>query len=95
MMEEEADEEVRDAVLIAADQRIEHYEIAGYRTARTYASLLGDKESAKLLQKTLDEEAETDKNLHCWPSPRLTQRPTNKYPLDPDRSIEPYWARGR
>ena len=63
MMEEEADEEVRDAGLIAAAQRVEHYEISGYGTARTYASLLGDKEGAKLLQTTLDEEAETDKKL--------------------------------
>jgi ferritin-like metal-binding protein YciE len=63
MMEEEADDEVRDAGLIAAAQRVEHYEISGYGTARTYASLLGDKEGAELLQTTLDEEAETDKKL--------------------------------
>lgn len=63
MIEEEADEEVRDAGLIAAAQRVEHYEIAGYGTARTYAELLGDKESAKILQTTLDEEAETDEKL--------------------------------
>src|SRR5882757_8173711 len=49
-MIEEADDEVRDAGLIAAAQRVEHYEIAGYGTARTYASLLGDKEGEKLLQ---------------------------------------------
>ncbi len=60
MIEEEADEEVRDAGLIAAAQRVEHYEIAGYGCARTYAELLGDKEGAKTLQKTLDEEAATD-----------------------------------
>jgi Uncharacterized protein conserved in bacteria len=63
MIEEEADEEVRDAGLIAAAQRVEHYEIAGYGSARTYASLLGDKEGEKLLQTTLDEEAETDRKL--------------------------------
>ena len=62
-MEEETDEEVCDAGLIAAAQRVEHYEISGYGTARTYASLLGDKEGAKLLQTTLNEEAETDKKL--------------------------------
>jgi ferritin-like metal-binding protein YciE len=54
---------VRDAGLIAAAQRVEHYEIAGYGTARTYASLLGDKDGEKLLQMTLDEEADTDKKL--------------------------------
>ena len=63
MIEEEADAEVRDAALIAAAQRVEHYEIAGYGTARTYAELLDDREGAKLLQTTLDEEAETDVKL--------------------------------
>ena len=63
MIEEEADEEVRDAGLISAAQRVEHYEIAGYGTARTYAELLGDKEGAKILQTTLDEEAATDEKL--------------------------------
>lgn len=63
MIEEEADEEVRDAGLISAAQRVEHYEIAGYGTARTYAELLGDKEGVKVLQTTLDEEAQTDQKL--------------------------------
>lgn len=63
MIEEEADEEVRDAGLIAAAQRVEHYEMAGYGTARTYAELLGDKDGANLLQKTLEEEGATDKKL--------------------------------
>jgi ferritin-like metal-binding protein YciE len=63
MIEEEADKEVKDAGLISAAQRVEHYEIAGYGTARTYAELLGDKEAAKLLQTTLQEEEETDKKL--------------------------------
>jgi len=63
MIEEEADDEVRDAGLIGAAQRVEHYEMAGYGCARTYAELLGDKEGAKLLQTTLNEEGETDKKL--------------------------------
>jgi ferritin-like metal-binding protein YciE len=63
MIEEEADEEVRDAGLIAAAQRVEHYEMAGYGCVRTYADLLGDKEGSKVLQQTLDEEAATDKKL--------------------------------
>jgi ferritin-like metal-binding protein YciE len=63
IIEEEADEEVRDAGLIAAAQRVEHYEMAGYGCARTYAEVLGDKEGAKVLQQTLDEEAATDKKL--------------------------------
>jgi len=63
MIEEDADEEVRDAGLISAAQRVEHYEIAGYGTARTYAELLGDKSGAKLLQTTLNEEGKTDQTL--------------------------------
>jgi ferritin-like metal-binding protein YciE len=61
MIEEEA--EVRDAGLIAAAQRVEHYETAGYGCARTYAQLLGDKEGAQLLQMTFTEESDTDKKL--------------------------------
>jgi ferritin-like metal-binding protein YciE len=63
LIKEEADEEVRDAGLIACAQKVEHYEIAGYGCARTYAELLGDKAGAKILQRTLDEEAATDKKL--------------------------------
>jgi ferritin-like metal-binding protein YciE len=63
MMEEDAEPEVLDAGLIAAAQRVEHYEIAGYGTVRSYAELLGEKEAMRLLQKTLDEEGETDKKL--------------------------------
>ena len=62
-MEEDAEPEVLDAGLISAAQRVEHYEIAGYGTVRTYARLLGDEQAAQLLQKTLDEEGETDKKL--------------------------------
>ena len=63
LIEEEADPEVKDAGLIAAAQCVEHYEIAGYGTARTYAELLGDQEGAKLLQTTLEEEKQTDEKL--------------------------------
>jgi ferritin-like metal-binding protein YciE len=54
---------VKDAALIAAAQRVEHYEIAGYGTARTFARQLGKSDAARLLQETLDEEAATDKKL--------------------------------
>src|SRR6266478_6891354 len=63
MIEEEGDPEVKDAGLISAAQRVEHYEMAGYGTVRTYAELLGDKEGAKLLETTLREEEETEKEL--------------------------------
>jgi ferritin-like metal-binding protein YciE len=57
------DEETRDAGMIAAAQRVEHYEIAGYGTARNFAKLLGHEDWARLLQQTLDEEKETDGKL--------------------------------
>jgi ferritin-like metal-binding protein YciE len=63
MAKEDAHDEVRDAGLIAAAQRVEHYEIAGYGCARTYAQLLGNKSGAKVLDTTLREEAQTDKKL--------------------------------
>jgi ferritin-like metal-binding protein YciE len=52
-----------DAGIISAAQRVEHYEMAGYGTVRTYAKLLGQQEHANLLQQTLDEEVEADETL--------------------------------
>lgn len=52
-----------DAGIISAAQRVEHYEMAGYGTVRTYAKLLGQEEHARLLQQTLDEEEEADQTL--------------------------------
>jgi ferritin-like metal-binding protein YciE len=63
MIEEEGDDEVKDAGLIAAAQRVEHYEMAGYGTARTYAELLEDQEGAKLLSQTFEEQKQTDEKL--------------------------------
>lgn len=59
----EMEAEVLDAGLIAAAQRVEHYEIAAYGTARTFAQRLGQQEVAKLLQQTLDEEYAADRKL--------------------------------
>ena len=59
----DVDPRVRDAALIAAAQRVEHYEIASYGTARAFAQILGDEEGARLLQETLDEEGAADKRL--------------------------------
>lgn len=55
--------ETRDAGLISAAQRVEHYEIAAYGCVRTYANLLGESEAAELLDQTLQEEKETDEKL--------------------------------
>jgi ferritin-like metal-binding protein YciE len=53
----------KDAALIAAAQRVEHYEMAGYGTVRTYAKELGYSDAEVLLQKTMDEEGEANKKL--------------------------------
>jgi ferritin-like metal-binding protein YciE len=59
----DGDAEVKDAALISAAQRVEHYEIAGYGSARTFAMRLGRTDVADLLQRTLDEEGNADKIL--------------------------------
>jgi ferritin-like metal-binding protein YciE len=63
LLEEDADAMVKDAALIGAAQKVEHYEISGYGTARSLAELLGHDEAVRLLQQTLDEEKETDQKL--------------------------------
>ena len=63
IVDAEGDADVKDAALIAAAQRVEHYEIAGYGSARTFAQRLGHTTVARLLQMTLDEEKETDQRL--------------------------------
>ena len=62
-IQEKPEAEVMDAGLISLAQRVEHYEIAAYGCCRTYAEELGIDDVARLLQKTLDEEGETDKKL--------------------------------
>jgi ferritin-like metal-binding protein YciE len=62
-IEADGPEAIRDAQLIGAAQRVEHYEIAAYGTARAFAETLGETKIADLLQETLDEEGETDKKL--------------------------------
>ncbi len=63
LLEEEGSPMVKDAALIGAAQRVEHYEIAAYGTTRALAELLGQDEAVELLQQTLDEEKETDAKL--------------------------------
>jgi ferritin-like metal-binding protein YciE len=64
MATRDGSQSVIDAAIISAAQRVEHYEIAGYGTVRTYAQLLGETEFANLLQQTLDEEKEADQTLN-------------------------------
>jgi ferritin-like metal-binding protein YciE len=63
VIEEDGDPSVLDAALIGAAQRVEHYEMAGYGVVRTFANQLGDTKAADMLQRTLNEEGETDKKL--------------------------------
>lgn len=63
LIEEEGEPAVKDAALIAAAQRVEHYEMAGYGSARTFAQQLGLNDIAELLQQTLDEEGAADHKL--------------------------------
>src|SRR5262249_28160509 len=63
IISEDAEPHVKDAGLIAAAQKVEHYEIAGYGSVRTWAEQLGHARAAELLQQTLHEEGETDKKL--------------------------------
>jgi ferritin-like metal-binding protein YciE len=64
ILEEKGEESVIDAGIIAAAQKVEHYEIATYGTLRTWAELLGETEAADLLQQTRDEEGDADKRLN-------------------------------
>lgn len=63
VIKEKADPDVKDAALIAAAQRVEHYEIAAYGCLRTYAGHLGLDDAKEILQTTLDEEGAADKKL--------------------------------
>lgn len=81
MLTAEAEPMVRDAGIIAACQRVEHYEIAGYGTAAAYAEILGEHDAAKLLQETLDEESAADIRLS-----RLARKRVNFEALVADRA---------
>jgi ferritin-like metal-binding protein YciE len=64
ILKEKGDPSVLDAAIIVAAQKVEHYEIAGYGSARTFAELLTQKSAAELLQTTLDEESEANELLN-------------------------------
>jgi len=63
LLKKRAEESVKDAGIIAAAQRVEHYEMAAYGTVRTFAQMLGHEEAVPLLEETLREEKEADKKL--------------------------------
>jgi ferritin-like metal-binding protein YciE len=87
VIEEDMADEIKDTALIAAAQRVEHYEIAGYGCVRTYATILGDAGASSLLAQTLEEEKEADEvlngiaehlNLEVPHEPRQSEKPTSK-----------------
>src|SRR5207302_2044148 len=63
VIDEDFEGSLKDAALISAAQRVEHYEIAAYGTVRSYAELLGQENAVSLLEKTLQEEKDTDEKL--------------------------------
>jgi ferritin-like metal-binding protein YciE len=63
LLQEDFDDAVRDAAIISAAQRVEHYEIAAYGCVHAWAQLLGENEASQLLEQTLEEEKETDQKL--------------------------------
>ena len=63
LLKEDVDPDVLDAGLIAAAQKVEHYEIASYGTARAWAEKMGHDDAARLLQETLDEESTANETL--------------------------------
>jgi len=74
LLDADAEPDVLDAALIAAAQRVEHYEIAGYGTVRAYARLLGREGDVTLLQDTLDEEGAADKKLGTIAEKRVNEK---------------------
>ena len=90
ILEEDGEESVLDAGIIATAQKVEHYEIASYGTVRTFAQLLGEDEAAELLQETLDEEGEADKLLT-----QLAQEIVNPEALLEDAEAEATGSRSR
>ena len=88
ILDEDGEDSVLDAGIIAAAQKVEHYEIASYGTVRTWAQLLGEDEAAELLQETLDEEGEADKLLN-----QLAQEIVNPEALAEDAKAEPASSR--
>jgi ferritin-like metal-binding protein YciE len=64
ILKQDGEDSVLDAGIVVAAQKVEHYEIAGYGSVRTFAHLLGQNRAAELLQATLDEESETNEILN-------------------------------
>jgi len=92
LFKEKIDPEVLDAGIIAAAQSVEHYEIAGYGTARTWAMLLGHEEAAELLQQTLDEEKDADQTLTALAENMINEMAADQDDMQDDEDRQPAMA---
>jgi ferritin-like metal-binding protein YciE len=88
IMEEDFDDSTRDACLVAAGQRAEHYEMAAYGTLIAWADAMGHIEAANLLQQTLDEEKAADKKLSALAEGGLNQDAANRAHPDEEHEAE-------
>jgi len=79
---------VLDAAIIGAAQKVEHYEISGYGTARTMAEMLGQQDAAELLEETLEEEKTTDENLTEIAETIMTGEDTDEEDEEEEEEIE-------
>jgi ferritin-like metal-binding protein YciE len=79
---------VLDAAIIGAAQKVEHYEISGYGTARTMAEMLGQQDAAELLEETLEEEKTTDENLTEIAEAIMTGEDTDEEDEEEEEEIE-------
>lgn len=77
MIKAHGDPDIKDAALIAAAQRVEHYEMSGYGTARSFAQRLGLNQAATLLQQTLNEEKAADQKLNTIAESSVNQKATS------------------
>jgi ferritin-like metal-binding protein YciE len=84
MIDSDFEGAVKDAGLIGAAQRVEHYEIAAYGTARTFAEILGDQQGMRLLEQTLEEEKETNEKLNELSEAINAEAAELAVPLDED-----------
>jgi ferritin-like metal-binding protein YciE len=78
LLDEKANPATKDAGIIAAAQKIEHYEIASYGTARYYAMMLGNQNAASLLEQTLNEEKATDQKLNVLAENKINIKAENE-----------------
>ena len=90
VMGENAPEHLMDAAIIGAAQRVEHYEISAYGTARTFAERLGNNDVAELLQETLDEEKEADQKLTD-----ISERLLQEMPVGDEAQMQEVQPQGR